>query len=105
MDDQLRDLVSPAVAPVLMCPSLRHLPWFGSAFGRIKASFDAYMEYLDLQIATVEADVEEGKYSDSDESLPFVANYLLQKKAAFENEPHCELEMFRQGVFLTCTSL
>ncbi|KAH7684507.1 CYP-33A1 protein [Aphelenchoides avenae] len=53
------------------------------------------MAYLDQQIDKVKAEVDAGKYSDTDESLPFVANYLLQKKAAVEKDSNCGIEMFK----------
>ncbi|KAH7709572.1 Protein CYP-33C9 [Aphelenchoides avenae] len=87
LDQMTRSTEKPAVGVVMMCPSLRHVPPFSTAFQEIAGCKRELSKFLDAQIEQLSKDFKSGKLSETDGTLPFVATYLKQKAQAAESDP------------------
>ncbi|KAI1712526.1 cytochrome p450 domain-containing protein [Ditylenchus destructor] len=74
-----QEMAKPISTIVMMCPSLRKLPFFKGAFNRLHSNEEKNQQFLKAQIKNYAQKFESEALLDSKEALPFVGMYLRAK--------------------------
>ncbi|KAI1713220.1 cytochrome p450 domain-containing protein [Ditylenchus destructor] len=80
LDETMHEWSRPVTSTVMMCPQLRKLPIFSTAFERIKHLDEQNVDFLNTQIREYTEKFYAEGLEDSKKALPFVGTYLKAKR-------------------------